>query len=334
MGQTVKRVDFHTHIMPIDFPDFGKLFGGERWPSIERINDHTAQIMVQGNIFRKITKETWDPAKRLEQMALEGIDIQVLSPIPITLCYWAPLKGAVEFAKLQNDYMANIVKQHPDSFLGLGTVPLQDVEAAIEEMDRCVHQLKLSGLEIGTNINGMGLDDPCFLPFFEKAEQWNVPLFIHPYEMVGKERTANDNLAITVGMPMELSLAATRLIWAGIFDKFPNIKLCLAHGGGAFPYILPRIDTGWNAWPHLRKTEKPPSSYANKFYYDALVYDSVNTQYLIDLVGYERLIMGSDYPFVVREAPPGKTILEMESLSSEHKVALLGGNVLHFLNKL
>ena len=329
----IKRIDFHTHIIPSNFPDFEKSFGGERWPRIVKVDENTANIMVQGKVFRKITRETWDPAKRLEIMELEGIDMQVLSPIPITLCYWAPIKGAIEFAKMQNEYIADVINQHPKHFLGLGTVPLQNVEASIIEMDRCIHQLKLSGLEIGTNINGISLDDPSFLPFLEKVEQWNVPLFIHPYEMIGNERTANDNLAITVGMPMELSLTAARLVWAGIFEKFPTIKICLAHGGGAFPYILPRIDQGWKSWPGLRKTEFPPSYYANKFYYDALVYDSVNTKYLIDLVGYERILMGSDYPFIIRETPPGKAIWETESVCSEHRDALFGCNALHFLNK-
>jgi len=330
---TVKRIDFHTHIIPLEIPDFAKSFEGDRWPWIKRLDEETANIMVQGKVFRKISKDTWDPSKRIEKMQAEGIDLQVLSPIPVTLCYWAPIQGAVEFAKWQNNFIAHVVKEHPHHFLGLGTVPLQDVDAAILEMERCVHQLKLSGLEIGSNVNGKGLDDPCFLPFFEKASQWNVPLFIHPYEMIGTERTMNDNLSITVGMPMELALTATRLVWSGIFEKFPAIKICLAHGGGAFPYILPRVNTGWNSWPPLRKTENPPSFYANKFYYDVLVYDKVNTKYLIDLIGYENLLMGSDDPFIIRETPPGRAILELEDVSPEIKMAMLGGNALRFLGK-
>lgn len=331
MDKTIKRIDFHTHILPEELPDFGRHCGGERWPSIVRVDENTSHIMVQGKIFRKINSDTWDPAKKIERMKLDGVDMQVLSPIPIGLCYWAPVQGAAEMARLQNEYISDLVKKYPSHFIGLGTVPLQDIDAAVLEMDYCIHKLGLKGIEIGSNVNGIGLDDPTFIPFFEMAERWNVPLFIHPYDMVGKERTAKAGLTYTVGMPMELALAAANFVMSGMFERFPKLKVCLAHGGGAFPFILPRIEQGWHVFPESRKTPHPPSHYAKNFYYDVLVYDPMNVDYLNRLVGHERLLMGTDYPFAIQETPPGKSVLETDSLSEEQKTAIMGGNAMKFL---
>ena len=331
MDKTVKKIDFHTHILPEELPDFGKQYGGERWPSIVRVDENNSHIMVQGKVFRKISSETWDPAKKIERMNLDGIDMQVLSPIPIGLCYWAPAEGAAAIARLQNEYIGDLVKKHPNRFIGLGTVPLQDVEAAIKEMDYCIHTIGLKGIELGTNVNGLGLDDPSFAPFFEKAENWNVPLFFHPYDMVGKERTAKSGLTYTVAMPIELALAAANFVMNGMFERFPKLKICLAHGGGAFPFILPRMEQGWHCFPDSRKTPNPPSHYAKYFYYDVLVYDPINVEYLTRLFGHERLFMGTDYPFAIQETPPGKSVLETDYLTQEQKEAIMGGNALRFL---
>ena len=270
--------------------------------------------------------------KRIEDMNNEGVDIQVLSPIPVTFSYWAKPEQAEEMAKIQNDFIAKTVKENPDRFIGLGTVPLQDVEVSIREMERCVKDLGLKGIEIGTNINGKNLDDPAFTSFFEMAEKWEVPLFIHPWETLGKERMPRHNFMYTVGMPSETALAAASLINGAVMEKFPDLKICFAHGGGSFPYILPRLDQGWNVWPDIRKISKPPSFYAKKFYFDSLNYDPVNLKYLIDRFGYEKIVMGSDYPFLLREINPGKVIDETIELTEIERNAILGKNALDFLN--
>lgn len=288
--------------------------------------------MVAGKVFREVTDQVWSPEKRIQDMDAEGVDIQVLSPIPVTFSYWAEPNAAEEMAKIQNDFIADTVKQYPDRFVGLGTVPLQDVEVSIREMDRCIHELGLKGIEIGTNVNGENLDDPAFTKFFEMAEKWEVPLFIHPWETLGRERMPRHNFMYTVGMPSETALAAASLVNGGVMEKFPKLKVCFAHGGGSFPYILPRLDQGWKVWPHLRKTSNPPSHYAKNFYFDSLNYDPLNLQYLIDRFGHEKVVMGSDYPFLLREIPPGKVIDDTVSLTEEQKEAILGKNALEFLN--
>ncbi|MFJ7664458.1 amidohydrolase family protein [Lysinibacillus sp. NPDC097162] len=326
------RVDFHTHIIPEDIPNFVEKFGGERWPTLEKTCTCGANIMVAGQVFREVTDQVWSPEKRIQDMDAEGVDIQVLSPIPVTFSYWAEAHAAEEMACIQNDFIANTVKQYPKRFIGIGTVPLQDVEVAIREMDRCIHELGLKGIEIGTNVNGKNLDDPAFTAFFEMAERWEVPLFIHPWETLGKDRMPRHNFMYTVGMPSETALAAASLINGGVIEKFPKLKVCFAHGGGSFPYILPRLDQGWKVWPHLRLTSKPPSYYAKNFYFDSLNYDPLNLQYLIDRFGADKIVMGSDYPFLLREIPPGKIVDETLRLSEEQRRDILGRNALAFLN--
>lgn len=326
------RVDFHTHIIPEDIPNFGEKFGGERWPTLEKNCSCGANIMVGGKVFREVTHQVWSPEKRIQDMDAEGVDIQVLSPIPVMFSYWAEAESAEEMSKIQNDFIAKTVKQYPKRFIGLGTVPLQDVKVSIQEMDRCIHELGLKGIEIGTNINGKNLDDSAFTAFFEMAEKWRVPLFVHPWETLGGERMPRHNLMYTVGMPSETALAAASLINGGVMEKFPNLKVCFAHGGGSFPYILSRLDKGWNVWPHLRLTSKPPSYYAKSFYFDSLNYDPQNLKFLGDSFGYDKIVMGSDYPFLLREIPPGKVVDDTMDLTEDQRRSILGRNALAFLN--
>lgn len=326
------RIDFHTHIIPESFPDFSEKYSGDRWPTLERTCVCGASIMVAGKNFRDVTDQVWSPQKRIADMDREGVDMQVLSPIPVTFSYWADANDALEMAKIQNNFIAEVVSEYPDRFVGLGTVPMQNAEIAIKEMERCMNELHLNGIEIGTNVNGNNLDDPSFIEFFRMAEKWEVPLFIHPWETLGKERMPHHNLMYTVGMPSETALAAVTLVWSGIMEKFPSLKICFAHGGGSFPYILPRLDKGWEVWPHLRLTTHPPSYYAKQFYYDSLVYDPINIKYMIERFGHEKIFMGSDYPFLLREVNPGKVIESTLDITEEQREDLFGGNAAKFLN--
>ena len=325
------RVDFHTHIYPLKLPDFSEKYNNQKWPVLQQKCSCGADIMVSGKVFREVTDQAWDPEKRIEDMREEGVDMQVISPVPVTFSYWAPVEQALELAQFQNDFIASTVNEHPDYFIGLGTVPMQDADAAIEEMRRC-KEIGLAGIEIGTNVNGENLDADYLLPFFKAAEELEMPLFIHPWETMAQNRTPRHNFLYTIGMPSETALAAASLIWSGVMEKCPNLKVCFAHGGGSFPYILPRLDQGWEVWPHLRLTEHPPSHYAKNFYFDSLVYDKDNLAFLIERFGHDKVIMGSDYPFLLREINPGKVVDDSPNLSSEVKRAILGENALQFLN--
>lgn len=325
------RIDFHTHIYPENLPNLAKKYGNDRWPVLENKCSCGADIMVSGNVFRKVDAQVWDAEKRIQDMEKENVDMQVLSPVPVTFSYWAQAEQALELAQYQNDFIADVVNEYPHKFIGLGTVPMQNTDVAIAELKRC-KDIGLSGIEIGTNVNGENLDNEVFLPFFQAAEQYDMPLFIHPWETMAKDRTPRHNFMYTVGMPSETALAAASLVWSGVMEKCPNLKICFAHGGGSFPYILPRLDQGWDVWPDIRQTEHPPSYYAKNFYFDSLVYEPQNLRYLIEQFGVDKIIMGSDYPFLLREIDPGKVVDGLEQLSQVERDAILGGNAFTFLN--
>ncbi|MDP4163461.1 MAG: amidohydrolase family protein, partial [Bacillota bacterium] len=229
------RVDFHTHIIPENFPDFATKYKNDKWPLLQPTCSCGANIMIAGKVFREVTDQVWSPSKRISDMEKENVDLQVLSPIPVTFSYWAPTEEAVAMAKFQNDFIAETVAQNPTKFVGLGTVPLQNIESAIRELDRCVHELGLKGIEIGTNVNGKNLDDESLTDFFAMCEKWNVPIFVHPWETLGRDRLSSHNLMYTVGMPSETALAAASLILGGVIEKFPSLKICFSHGGGSLP---------------------------------------------------------------------------------------------------
>ncbi|MBP2076096.1 amidohydrolase family protein [Oceanobacillus polygoni] len=325
------RVDFHTHIISEDFPNLAEKYGDDRFPILQNNCSCGAEILVQGKTFRKITNPTWDPIKRMEDMDKEGVDIQVLSPIPVTFSYWSDSQSGLELAKSQNNFIASVVEKNPDRFIGMGTVPLQDVKLAIAEMERAVKILGLKGIQIGSNVNGLNLDDSSLYHFFEAAAEINVPLFVHPWAMLGRERLQKFNSMYTIGMPSETALAAGSIIMSGLMDKLPNLKVCFAHGGGSLPYVLPRMDKGWEVWPETRQTEKPPSFYAKKLYYDSLVYDPVNLKFMIEQFGAKQIIAGSDYPFLLRETPVGRVIDNLEGVAEDDVRLMLGQNALGFL---
>ncbi|MEH7245872.1 amidohydrolase family protein [Neobacillus niacini] len=325
------RVDFHTHIISEDFPDLAAKYEDGRFPILEKTCSCGAEIKIQGKTFRKITDQAWDPKKRIEDMDKEGVDIQVLSPIPVTFSYWSDPQAGLELAQSQNNFIASVVNKYPDRFIGMGTVPLQDVKQAAVEMERAVKELGIKGIQIGSNVNGLNLDDDSLYPFFEAAAEMNVPLFVHPWATLGRERLQRFNSMYTVGMPSETALAAGSIIMSGMLDKLPNLKICFAHGGGSLPYILPRMDKGWEVWPDTRNTVNPPSSYAKKLYYDSLVYDPDNLKFMIERFGAKQIIAGSDYPFLLREKPVGKVIDNHEDISEDDARLMLGQNALDFL---
>lgn len=326
------KIDFHTHIIAEDFLNLAKKYNDDRWPVLQKKCSCGANIMIKGKNFREITNQAWDPQKRIDDMDKEGIDVQVLSPIPVTFSYWSDAKQGLEMSVFQNNFIASVVKENPKRFIGLATVPLQDVDLAILEMERAIDELGLKGIQIGSNVNGKNLDDEQLEKFFQVANNRGIPLFVHPWSTLGQERLSRHNLMYMVGMPSETALAAGSIIMSGLLDKYPNLKLCFAHGGGSLPYILPRMDKGWEVWPHIRKTKKPPSYYAKKLYYDSLVYNEKNLQFMIERFGVDQIIAGSDYPFLLREVPSGKVVDQLSSLNQNEKEKIFGLNATKFLS--
>jgi len=290
--------------------------------------------MIQGDtFFRKVAENCWEPDARLNDCDQHGVHVQVLSTIPVLFHYWAKPEDALETSRYLNDHMAETVARNPKRFVGLGTVPLQDPALAIQEMERCMLDLGFAGIEIGSHINDWNLNAPELFPFFEAAERLGAAIFVHPWEMMGKDKMKDYWLPWLVGMPAESSLAICSMIFGGIFERLPKLRVAFAHGGGSFPATIGRIEHGFNVRPDLVAIHNPvnPREYLGKFWLDSLVHDPKMLQYITDLVGANRVALGTDYPFPLGELEPAKLIQGMPWLQAQ-KDQLLHGSALEWLN--
>ncbi len=325
------KIDIHTHIMPEKMPNWTKKFGYGEFIHLEERNCK-ACMMKGDKVFREVDKNTFDAITRKQECNSSGVTTQVLSTIPVLFNYWAQPQDALETSRFLNDHIAETVADHKDCFIGLGTVPLQDTDLAIKEMERCVKELHMPGLEIGTNINGKNLSEPELLPFFEAAEKMGCSLFIHPWEMMGEKETQKYWLPWLVGMPAETTRAICSMIFSGIFEKFPKLRIAFAHGGGSFAYTIGRIEHGFNVRPDLVQIDNQinPRTYLGNFWVDSLVHDIHAFQFLMDMVGEDKICLGSDYPFPLGEHVPGE-LIESLKLANEIEEKLLYKNALQWL---
>jgi len=326
------KLDIHTHIMPEKMPNWTRKFGYGEFIHLEERNCK-ACMMKGDTVFRFVDKNTFDPITRIEECLHTGVTTQVLSIIPVLFNYWAKPADGLETSRFFNDHIAETVAAHPKDFIGLGTVPLQDVDRAIIEMERCVKQLNMQGVEIGTNINGKNLDEKEFFPFYEAAEKLGCALFIHPWEMMGEKQMEKYWLPWLVGMPAETTRAICSMIFGGVFQQFPRLRVAFAHGGGSFPYTVGRIEHGFHVRPDLVQLDNEinPSAYLGKFWVDSLVHDGKALQFLMDKVGEDRICLGSDYPFPLGEHRPGELIESMQ-FSKERQEKLFYQNAFAWLN--
>ena len=299
--------------MPEKMPNWTEKFGYGEFIHLEHRNCEAC--MIKGDkLFRVVEENCYKPELRLKEMEDTGVNMQVLSTIPVLFNYWAKPTDGLETSRFLNDHIAETVSKEKDHFIGLGTVPMQDVDLAIKEMGRCMTDLRMPGLEIGSNINGKNLSDESFFPFYEAAEKLNCSLFIHPWEMMGETQMEKYWLPWLVGMPAETSRAICSMIFGGVFEKFPNLKVAFAHGGGSFPITIGRIEHGYKVRPDLVAVDNPinPRNYLGKFWVDSLVHDRKAMEFLIDLMGEDFICLGSDYPFPLGEHKPGKLIQKMD----------------------
>ncbi|MBV1868406.1 MAG: amidohydrolase [Marinosulfonomonas sp.] len=296
-------VDFHTHIVPDALPEAPG--DGVGWPVIKKLGDEDAEIVIEGRTFRRIDRRSWDAAARLMDMDRDGIDVQVLSPMPELLSYWfAPNVGA-RICDAVNDHLLKMEAVAPKRFRTMGIVPLQDPAKAVRTL-RELRRSGMIGVEIGSHVVGRPLGDPALAPFFAAAEEEGMTVMVHALHPAGVERIGGaPDMAAAAVFPLETALAATSLMVSGVMERHPGLKVLLCHGGGALQAILPRLDHAWQCGLSLASTMvQSPSDIARQFFYDTIVYGQGPFDLLSASVGAERIVMGSDYPFAVMQPDP------------------------------
>ena len=281
------RIDVHTHILPPAWPDLRARFGYGGWPQLESIGPRRARIVIDGRSFREIDDDCWDPAVRLEDCDRTGVRLQVLSTVPVMFGYDKPAADAAVVARLLNDHLAEVVAGRPDRFAGLGTLPLQDPDLAIAELERCVRQLGLDGVQIGTHVgDGTSTTRPS-RPSWPPPTHLGAAVFVHPWDMLAPERMTRHWLPWLVGMPAELALAIASVILGGVLDRLPDLRLLFAHGGGSFPGLLGRVEAGFHARPDLAATATAtePRDAVRRIYVDSLTHDPDALRFVAGIVG-------------------------------------------------
>ena len=325
-------IDIHTHILPEHIPNWKEKFGYGGFIHLEHHKPCCARMMMDDKFFREVEDNCWSPEVRIKECEYHRVDMQVLSTVPIMFNYWAKPQDCLDLSKFLNDHIAGIVEKYPHRFIGLGTIPMQSPSLAIKELERCKN-IGLRGVQIGSHVNEWNLNDENLFPIFEACQELNMSVFVHSWDMMGQEKMQRYWLPWLVGMPAETSLAICSMIFGGVFEKLPELRVAFAHGGGAFPSTIGRIEHGFNCRPDLVAIDNNinPREYLGKFWFDSLVHDPKMLEYLIDLAGVEKVALGTDYPFPLGELEPGK-LIRSSDYPANVKEMLLGGAALQWLN--
>ena len=326
------KIDIHTHILPKNWPNLKERYGYGGFVQLEHCSG-CSRMLIDGEHFRDVNKNCWDPHTRIEECDKYEVDVQVLSTVPVMFSYWAKPKDTADLSMILNDHIADLVTKFPKKFIGLGTLPMQDADLSIKELTRLKEIKGIAGVQIGSHINGWNLDDPRIFPILQAAQDLDLSVFVHPWQMLGSDRMNLYWLPWLVGMPAETALSICSLIFGGVFEKLPKLRIAFAHGGGAFPSIIGRLEHGYNVRPDIVATHNKhnPRDYIGKFYLDSLVHEPSVLQYMIDLFGADCIALGSDYPFPLGEENPGEMIKNMK-LEKNIVSALYSDTALKWLN--
>lgn len=324
-------IDIHNHFFPRTWPDLAQRFGTPNWPWIKHTEPGKAEIMLGNRFFRHIYSACWDPEVRLTEMDRAGVDMQVISATPVLFAYDRPIEHALDCANLFNDAALELCAQGKGRLKSLCQVPLQNVDAACNELSRCMRAGHL-GVQIGNHVGEKNLDDPSIVTFLHHCADENAAVLVHPWDMLAPQRMPNYMMPWTVGMPAETQLGIVAMILGGAFDKLPlNLRICFAHGGGSFSFLLGRLQNAWEHHPVAHGICKlPPREYLNRFFVDSAVFDQRALEFLVGTMGSQRVMLGSDYPFPLGEHGIG-SLIRSSNLPQQTKAQLLGDNAELFL---
>ena len=324
-------IDIHNHFFPREWPDLTARYGTPNWPWIKHTEPGKAEIMLGDRFFRQIYSACWDSEVRLSEMDRDGVEMQVLSATPVLFAYERPVEHALDCAHLFNDAALELCAQGKGRLKSLCQVPLQDIDASCKELSRCMSAGHL-GVQIGNHVGEKNLDDPGIVTFLHHCANEGAAVLVHPWDMLGPQRMPKYMMPWTVGMPAETQLGIVAMILGGTFDKLPkNLRICFAHGGGSFAFLLGRLENAWQHHPVARGvSELAPRQYVNRFSVDSAVFDQRALEFLVGTMGAERVMLGSDYPFPLGEHRVG-SLIRSSQLAGATKDRLLGGNAVEFL---
>ena len=325
------NIDIHAHIIVSEITR--KVAPDDPWrPNVVWENGRQL-VEFGGKRISSALREFVDMEAILAEQDKAGVDMLLLTPWSSLFRYDADLEASVQANRIQNDALAAIAAEYGPRVAALGTVPLQNSEAAVAELKRAMNELGLLGVVIGTNVNGTYLGDPQFRPFWAAAEELGAFIEIHPVPGIGGSAKKNYYLWNAYANPAETALTAAHMIMSGLLEEHPNLKICLFHGGGHLPYQIGRLDRAYDMRQEARqKISAPPSNYFKKFYFDTITHSGPALSYLIDTVGIEQVMMGSDYPFDMGYERPAELVEQLPGLSQADKQAILGGNAQRLLN--
>ena len=306
------KIDMHSHIIPKNLPDWEKKFGYEGFIRLEHHKPSWANMMQGDNFFREINHNCWDPEIRMNEYEKFATQVQVVCTIPVLFAYFSKPKDGLEVARFLNDDLANLVNKYPNKYIGLGSLPMQDPELSVQELFR-IKELGLKGVQIGSNIQDKNLNESEFYPVWEACEKLGLAVLVHPWNMMGKKKMSKYWLPWLVGMPAETSRAICSMIFGGIFDKFPNLRVNFCHASGSFLSTIGRIEHGFNSRPDLVAFDNPknPREYCGHFWVDCITHDQDMLHYVLKIQGSKRVSLGSDYPFPLGDLEIGEFINEM-----------------------
>ena len=306
------KIDMHSHIIPKNLPDWEKKFGYEGFIRLEHHKPSWANMMQGDNFFREINHNCWDPEIRMNDYEKYATQVQVVCTIPVLFAYFSKPKDGLEVARFLNDDLANLVNKYPKKYIGLGSLPMQDPELAVQELFR-IKELGLKGVQIGSNVQDKNLNEPDFFPVWEACEKLGLAVLVHPWNMMGKKKMSKYWLPWLVGMPAETSRAMCSMIFGGIFDKFPDLRVNFCHASGSFLSTIGRIEHGFNSRPDLVACDnlKNPRQYCGHFWVDCITHDQDMLHYVLKMQGSKRVTLGSDYPFPLGDLEIGEFINQM-----------------------